>query len=149
MKESVDCLQWWSNPVSKDRWPRLSKFAIFVLSFPPMSDEAERVFSGARRTISWDRARLAPDVIEAIECYHHFLKEQSQQQIFSSINLNQILVRATKYYYYYYPSIFAIAKALADQVSNMYFRVLVFLPSLMMARVGKNRIRIAIPRFRD
>lgn len=77
IKERVDCLQWWSDPVRKDRWPQLSEFAVLVLSFPPMSDEAERIFSGARRTISWERSRLAPDIIEAMECYHHFLKRRS------------------------------------------------------------------------
>jgi hypothetical protein len=75
-KEQENCLAWWSDPVRQDRWPLLSVFAISVLAIPPMSDEAERVFSGARRTISWERSRLEPDIIEATECYHHFLKIQ-------------------------------------------------------------------------
>jgi hypothetical protein len=41
--------------------------AIDILSIPPMSDEAERVFSGVRRTISWDRARLGAWVVEQTE----------------------------------------------------------------------------------
>ena len=45
--------------------------AIDILSIPPMSDEAERVFSGVRRTISWDRARFGAWVVEMTEllCY--------------------------------------------------------------------------------
>lgn len=39
-----------------------------------MSDEPERVFSGGRRQISWERNRLTPDVVEASECVHHALK---------------------------------------------------------------------------
>ena len=39
-----------------------------------MSDEAERVFSGARRTISWDRSQLSPKTIEAVECLKHWKK---------------------------------------------------------------------------
>jgi len=42
--------------------------AIDILSIPAMSDEPERVFSGARRTISWDRSRLGAEVIEQVEC---------------------------------------------------------------------------------
>jgi hypothetical protein len=33
-----------------------------------MSDKAERVFSGARRTVSYDRARLGAETIEMTEC---------------------------------------------------------------------------------
>jgi hypothetical protein len=67
---------WWTGAVRQSRWPYLSRFAAQVLSFPPMSAEAERGFSGARRTIFWERARLQPDIIEAIECLHHRLKNK-------------------------------------------------------------------------
>jgi hypothetical protein len=33
-----------------------------------MSTEPERVFSGARRTISWDRTRLGSKMVEYSEC---------------------------------------------------------------------------------
>ncbi len=33
-----------------------------------MSDKPERVFSGARRLISWERSRLEPEVVGQIEC---------------------------------------------------------------------------------
>jgi len=42
--------------------------AIDILSIPAMSDEPERVFSGARRTISWERAQLSAENIERMEC---------------------------------------------------------------------------------
>jgi hypothetical protein len=42
-----------------------------------MSDKPERVFSGGRRTISWERARISPETLEAIEC----LKEWKTQGI--------------------------------------------------------------------
>ena len=47
---------------------QLSYMAIDILSIPAMSDEPERVFSGARRTISWDRAQLSAETIERVEC---------------------------------------------------------------------------------
>jgi hAT family C-terminal dimerisation region len=48
--------------------------AIDILSILAMSDEPERVFSGARRTISWDRAQLSAKNIERIECLKSWLR---------------------------------------------------------------------------
>ena len=76
VSEQQNSLEWWLHSVRQERWPRLSKFAVSILSFPPMSDEAERIFLGARRTISWERSRLTPDLIKAIECYHHILRQR-------------------------------------------------------------------------
>jgi len=42
--------------------------AIDILLILVMSDEPERVFSGARRTISWERAQLSAKNIERVEC---------------------------------------------------------------------------------
>jgi hypothetical protein len=41
-----------------------------------MSDEPERVFSGARRTISWDKAKLKGDTIERLQCIKHWKKNR-------------------------------------------------------------------------
>jgi hAT family protein len=46
--------------------------AIDILSIPAMSAEPERVFSGARRTISWDRAQLGAESVEKLECLKHW-----------------------------------------------------------------------------
>jgi hypothetical protein len=48
--------------------------AIDILSIPPMSDKLERVFSGARRIVSWDRGQLEPETIEMRECLKHWKK---------------------------------------------------------------------------
>lgn len=45
----------------------LSKMAHAFLSIPTMSAKPERMFSGARRTISDDRNRLSSESIEATE----------------------------------------------------------------------------------
>jgi hypothetical protein len=42
--------------------------AIDILLIPAMSAEPERVFSGARRTISWERMQLGRENIRKIEC---------------------------------------------------------------------------------
>jgi hypothetical protein len=65
-------LKWWLQDAQRQRWPRLSLMAIDILSIPPMSDEQERVFSGARRTVSWDRGQLEPETIEMRECLKHW-----------------------------------------------------------------------------
>jgi len=48
--------------------------AIDILSIPAMSDELERVFSGARRTISWKRGQLDSKTIGMTECLKHWKK---------------------------------------------------------------------------
>jgi hypothetical protein len=45
--------------------------AIDILSIPPMSDELERVFSGARRIVPWDRGQMLLETIEMRECLKH------------------------------------------------------------------------------
>jgi len=65
---SVSSLQWWTQDQQRKRWPRLSLMAMDILSIPAMSDEPERVFSGARRTISWERMQFGPESIEKVEC---------------------------------------------------------------------------------
>jgi hypothetical protein len=47
---------------------RLSFMAIDIFSISLMSDKPERVFSGARRTVSWDRGQIEPETIEMREC---------------------------------------------------------------------------------
>jgi hypothetical protein len=46
--------------------------AIDILSIPPMSDELERVFSGARRMVMWDRGQIVVETIEMRECLKHW-----------------------------------------------------------------------------
>jgi hypothetical protein len=46
--------------------------AIDIFSIVPMSDKLERVFSGARRTVSWDRGQLEAEIIEMQECLKYW-----------------------------------------------------------------------------
>ncbi|KAJ6436675.1 hypothetical protein O9K51_10794 [Purpureocillium lavendulum] len=70
----VPALQWWLDAQQRKRWPKLSQLAVNILSIPAMSAEAERVFSGARRTISWERMKLGEDTVEKVECLKHWRK---------------------------------------------------------------------------
>lgn len=64
-------LKWWLQDAQRQRWPRLSLIAIDILSIPPISNEPERVFSGARRTVSWNKGQLEPETIKIRECLKH------------------------------------------------------------------------------
>jgi hypothetical protein len=46
--------------------------AIDILSILPMSDELKRVFSRARRTVSWDRGQIELRTIKMRECLKHW-----------------------------------------------------------------------------
>jgi hypothetical protein len=46
--------------------------AIDILLIPPISDKPERVFSEARRTVSWDRGQTEAETIELIKCLRHW-----------------------------------------------------------------------------
>jgi hAT family C-terminal dimerisation region len=63
---TIEFLSCWYQ--QRHQWPTPSRFAIEILSVAAMSDDVERVFSGSRRTISWDRIRLGLDKVDAIEC---------------------------------------------------------------------------------
>jgi len=65
-------IQWWVQPSQQEAYPLLSQHALDVLSALPMSAESERVFSGARRTISWSRSQLSATLVEALECLKHW-----------------------------------------------------------------------------
>ena len=69
-------LVWWCQDTQRQCWPRLSLMAIDILLIPPMSDEPERVFSGARRTVSWDRGQMEPETIEMRECLKHWKRSR-------------------------------------------------------------------------
>jgi hypothetical protein len=79
----IDCspLAWWLREEQQQRYPRLSKMAIDILSIPAMSAEPERVFSGARRTIAWDRCQLGGRTVERGECMKNWIKSGITQGI--------------------------------------------------------------------
>ena len=65
-------LEYWLQPSQRQSYPQLSQMAIDILSTMAISAESERVFSGARRTIAWTRARLSGVTIEQLECLKHW-----------------------------------------------------------------------------
>ena len=68
LAQSTTALACWSSADQRGAYPALSKLAIDVLSAFAMSADSESIFSGCRRTISWERAKLGGRVIEHSEC---------------------------------------------------------------------------------
>ena len=58
--------------------------AFDILLIPAMSDKLERVFSGARRTISWERMSLGVNTVKATECLKHWKRSGILNEILSS-----------------------------------------------------------------
>jgi hypothetical protein len=61
-------IEWWCVPAQRMAYPVLSRLGIDVLSAFSMSAESERVFSGCRRTVTWQRSRLSSDIISYSKC---------------------------------------------------------------------------------
>jgi hypothetical protein len=59
--------------------------AINILSIPLMSDELERVFSGARRMVTWDRESMIVETIEYRECLKHWKRSGILNTFFDSL----------------------------------------------------------------
>ncbi|KAG8664644.1 uncharacterized protein FPOAC1_013424 [Fusarium poae] len=51
-----------------ERISPLYRMAIDIFCIPSMSTEAERIFSGAKRQVRWDRSRMSAKMVEACEC---------------------------------------------------------------------------------
>jgi hypothetical protein len=68
-----DAKGWWMEPAQRTAYPNLHKMALDVLSIPAMSAEPERLFSGAKITITERRNRLGVDTIEYLECLKSWL----------------------------------------------------------------------------
>jgi hAT family C-terminal dimerisation region len=62
--------KWWAN----SGFTQLATMALDLLSIPAMSAETERVFSGAKLTISPNRNRFGEDIIEATECLNRWYR---------------------------------------------------------------------------
>lgn len=67
-------LSWWLHRDQRKTYPRLSRMAIDILSIPPESADAESVFSGGRRTLSWDRESMTCGNLEKVECIGNWLR---------------------------------------------------------------------------
>jgi len=87
LPSSNTALDWWLKKEQRERLPDLSKMAINIFSIPAMSSEPERVFSGAKHTITEQRMSLKIDTIELLEC----LKSWFRIEVFTEEDLHEIV----------------------------------------------------------
>jgi hypothetical protein len=59
---------------------------INILLILVISDKLKRVFSGARRTISWEREQLNPETVKITECLKHWKKSGILDKFLESEN---------------------------------------------------------------
>ena len=89
-----DPWQWWVRQ-GQHKYPVLFRLACDFLSIPSTSCECERCFSLARRTITDDRNRLQPSVIEAIQLQKNWLRHGLIQTPYTEMEAS-IILRAKK-----------------------------------------------------
>ncbi|RKK07477.1 hypothetical protein BFJ65_g17683 [Fusarium oxysporum f. sp. cepae] len=65
----ADPLEWWNR--HQLEYPVLYRMALDLFSIPGMSSECERAFSQAKKMITDERNRLAPEVVEADQLQKH------------------------------------------------------------------------------
>lgn len=66
-----DPLDWWN--ANKYNFPRLSAMARDMLAIPATSASSERVFSGGRLVMPFNRTRLDSAAVRALMCLRHWL----------------------------------------------------------------------------
>jgi hypothetical protein len=59
---------------------------IDILSIPAISDKLKRVFSGTRRTISWNRAQIGTENLERIEYLKHWKRSDISNEVLKIVD---------------------------------------------------------------
>ena len=75
-KSKIDPLQWWKE--NEKRYPALAQEARRVLSMPSTSASSERVFSTVGRVVTFLRASLSPENVDALVFLHRNTSYQWQ-----------------------------------------------------------------------
>ena len=73
-------LQWWLDPIQRNRFPNLSLMALDILSIPAMSADTERLFSQAKLVLSDQRKGFDAHSLQILQC----LKSWDQSSLLST-----------------------------------------------------------------
>ena len=71
----TDAVSFWVSRLAEPQWRDLARMALDYLTIPAMSAEPERVFSGAKITLSDRRCRMGDDALEALECLQSWQRD--------------------------------------------------------------------------
>ena len=72
---------WWLQPYQREMYPNLSLMAINILSISASASDTERVFSGAKQSITDIRGSLQVEAINALECLKSWYKQEEKNKI--------------------------------------------------------------------
>ncbi|KAF6782558.1 transposase-like protein [Colletotrichum sojae] len=67
-----DPVKWWME--HRETYPQLSQFALDVFAIPAMAADCERAFSSAKLTLTSQRLRMKPGMIEKLQLTKNWLK---------------------------------------------------------------------------
>ena len=83
---NLDPLDWWGDHCMS--FPRIARMASDHLGIPSSSADAERVFSDARRIITFDRNAIHPRTVSKILCLKSWIKAFGSDWIFNDFKFN-------------------------------------------------------------
>lgn len=84
--QTNDARLWWMEPTQRATYPNLSIMALDILSILAMSAALERLFSGAKITITDRRNRLGIEAVQALECLKSWLKKTALTFVDSALS---------------------------------------------------------------
>lgn len=71
----MNLIEYWSNMFNIRGMRNLAQMALEILSIPAMSAEPERIFSGARITLTDRRCSMGDDALAKLECTKSWIKD--------------------------------------------------------------------------
>jgi hypothetical protein len=86
IEDADDVISYWAGKRNDPRLKDLARMALEILSIPALSNEPERVFSGAKITISDRQSCLGDHIIEALECCKSWQREGLIAGVHTEIN---------------------------------------------------------------
>jgi hypothetical protein len=74
-----ELIKWWLEETQQKLYPNLSKMALDILSIPAISTKPERLFSGAKISLTDCQNRIGDDLLQALECLKSWHKITDQE----------------------------------------------------------------------
>jgi hypothetical protein len=90
--EDINPRDWWREPAQRKAYPNLNIMTLDILSIPAMSAEPERLFSGAKTTITDRRNKLGIEFIQAIKSLKSWWHRKAGPKVINWADLEEELV---------------------------------------------------------
>lgn len=90
----LDLIEYWSKMLDIRRMRDLAQMALEILSIPVMSAEPERIFSGARITLTDRRCSIGDEALAKLECMKSWIKDDFLPVTHPELQMIQNLLNA-------------------------------------------------------